>query len=374
MKKKRWLALALSSMLLLPASVHAGAPANYRLGWSGGGLESGGSAMIKNGVTYLDAMGIGGSAGLTVQADASGSRIQFDGWDKHFAIRIGSRTGMLDGKLTDLGAVVIKQGEHVYVPARFLVHALEGGTVSWDAKNNLIMANGLHFFKQYSQTFEGSTYSVNVENGELFVTKGTGEPRRLASLGPYADLLSMQFAKTKGGLLVLTVNNNYGEPHINHQTLTLVLKNGSLIRVSDVKYWKRWEQNVTQYGDQLLLTDGRTLRLIQDGTGAVTQTIDLVKLGGEDDSYFIEAFDKDFLLIRPNQKGLLTLIDRATGASTLLYKKLLTAEEQDYAENNDVPYYGDQLKYMKREDSTLYFVNNADDPSKPEYTYTLRGA
>ncbi|GGD90314.1 stalk domain-containing protein [Paenibacillus nasutitermitis] len=367
MKNKKWILLTLSSMLLLPAAVQAGTPAYYTLGWSSGGVSTG-PAMVKNGVAYLDAAAMGSSAGLEIKADTSGKRIQFDGWEKHFAVRIGSRTGVLDGKVTDLGGTVLKQGENIYVPAKFLIKALEGGSVSWDAKNNRILANGLHTFRQVGKTFEGSTYSISGENGDLYVSKGTAAPHKLASLGVQADSVDMTFNKTKGGLLVLTVLNNYGEPHINNQILSLVLKNGSVIRQSSVKYWLRWEKNVTQTDDSLLLTDGKQLRVIEDSTGNVEQTLDLVKLGGEDDVYFVEAFDPDFLLIRPNHKGLLTLIDRATGTSTLLYKELLSAEDQEYAETNDVPYHGDSLKFVKRSGNTLYFK---DHNSTKEYTYTL---
>lgn len=78
--------------------------------------------------------------------------------------------------------------------------------------------------------------------------------------------------------------------------------------------------------------DGNTLRFIQDGTGNVIDTLDLVKLGGEEDAYYVEGIDKEIILLRGNQNGLLTLINRQTGERTLLYKELLTAKDQEYAE------------------------------------------
>ncbi|OME37257.1 hypothetical protein NSS98_18885 [Paenibacillus sp. FSL E2-0274] len=67
--------------------------------------------------------------------------------------------------------------------------------------------------------------------------------------------------------------------------------------------------------------------------------------------------DKDFLLIRSNQQGFLMMIDRKTSAKTLLYKALLDVEQQKYAETNDLPFFGDNLKFLKREGDALLFNN-----------------
>lgn len=97
-----------------------------------------------------------------------------------------------------------------------------------------------------------------------------------------------------------------------------------------------------------------------------------MKLGGtEEDAYYIEGIDNDILLLRGNQKGLLTLIDRKTGERTLLYKELLTAKDQEYAENNDVPYKGDTLKFVKRSGDKLYFLNDSPLTGKKDLIYTM---
>jgi hypothetical protein len=40
-----------------------------------------------------------------------------------------------------------------------------------------------------------------------------------------------------------------------------------------------------------------------------------------------------------------------------LYKALLDPEQQNYAETNDLPFYGDNLKFLKREGAALLFTN-----------------
>jgi hypothetical protein len=181
----------------------------------------------------------------------------------------------------------------------------------------------------------------------------------------------MQIEKTPGGLLVITISDSFGEPHINTRVVTLVFKNGELLRKATFAYQFRGDADLKPYDNNLLLHDGNTLRLIQDGTGNITATLDLLKLGGEEDAYYIEGIDNDILLLRGNQKGLLTLIDRKTGERTLLYKELLTSEDQEYAENNDVPYKGDTLKFVKRSGDKLYFLNDSPLTGKKDLIYTL---
>ncbi|MNF10647.1 hypothetical protein D3C80_2116540 [compost metagenome] len=57
--------------------------------------------------------------------------------------------------------------------------------------------------------------------------------------------------------------------------------------------------------------------------------------------------------------GFLMLIDRKTGTKTLLYQSLLDADQQAYAETNDIPYFGDQLEYIERKGNLLLFKNQA---------------
>jgi hypothetical protein len=215
-------------------------------------------------------------------------------------------------------------------------------------------------------------FAIEGKSGDVYVTDSKGVQRQLAKLGiPIREYLNIGFQKTKGGLLVLNLYDNYGEPHLNNQIFTLVMKDGKAIQQSSVHYWNRLEQNVSMVNDQLVLIDGKTLRLIEDGTGEVVETIDLVKLGIEDDNYFVEYFDKDVFLLRANKSGILKLVDRDTETVTVLYKELLDAKQQEYVETNDMPYIGDFLRFIKREGDMLLFKNEFPY-DKDNNTYILK--
>lgn len=342
----------------------------YQFGIPGGTI--GGPALLKNGVVYVDVRGISENAGLKMEWDKSSKRALFKGWTKSFAVRIGSQSGVLDGKTVDLGGIPFKSKEDgIYVPARFIVKAFEGSNLHLDSKTNTLSASGLKTYNVFTETYGGRTYTLVKGNGDLYVSQGKDKVIKLTSLETAFDWVGMQIEKTPGGLLVIKINDSFGEPHINTRIVTLVFKNGALLRKATIAYQFRGDADLKPYDNNLLLHDGNTLRLIQDGTGNITATLDLLKLGGDEDAYYIEGIDNDILLLRGNQKGLLTLIDRNTGERTLLYKELLTAEDQEYAEMNDTPYKGDTLKFVKRSGDKLFFTNDSPLTGKTEVIYTL---
>ncbi|MFE4709834.1 copper amine oxidase N-terminal domain-containing protein [Paenibacillus sp. NPDC056722] len=369
---KRWLlAPVLAASLLVAPVINAATPAYFVYTTDGGG-QSTSAALIKDGITYVSS-GHWEAAGLRGVWDQGHKRVEFTGWEKKIAVRIGSKTGVLDGKLVSLGGVPFETNGQLYVPADFLVKSLEGETVSWDAAKKIYTAKEIKSFSSTSAKFGGNTYTVDKKAGRLYVTDSSGRTRLLANLGSELyDMVAFDFQKTPKGLIYLTLTDVYGEPHIHNKWYTLIIKDGGVIRQANVGYYMRYGNNVKIAGNQLLLTDGKTLRLIEDGTGNVTQTLDLTKLGGVSDTYLVEGMDDDFLLIRPNQQGFLMLIDRKTGSETLLYKELLDPEQQNFAETNDLPFFGDNLKFVKREGNALLFTNEYVRDGKV-YKFNLSG-
>lgn len=368
---KKWLlipitaaTLLLSAEALTPTAAHAAESAYVRLTFTNGGtlsVGSTGNAIIKNGVAYLPAS-TAEAAGITVTVDAPSKRVSFKGWEKSFAVRVGSRTGILDGKLVDIGGVPFVSNKQVYIPAKFLVKALDGGNVVWDAKKKTLLANGLHMFRSYSEKFEGAEYAVSLDSGELYVTTGQGAKHKIADLGQLLDVVYFDFQRTPGGLLRLQVRNSYGEPHLHASYDTFLIKDGGILRKTSIDVYSTFAEPAIWSDGKLVMSDGRTLRLIEDGTGRVTETIDLAKLMGDDKAatqgrlYHVEMFDPDAALIRSSDTGYLTLVDRATGERTLLYKEFLEGEQLTRIEQNDPMLPGDFLRYSGRSGSKLSFT------------------
>lgn len=354
--------------LILPHSVSAATPPAYEFVWNENDERLiGGPALIKNGVTFVPMELVTKTAGLDLSWDATGKRAQFSGWQKSFAVRIGSLTGVLDGKSVKLeGAPFILRNE-LYLPARFVVQALNGKNLAWDAKTKTIKAGHLQSFKQYAAVHEKRSYTVVGKTGTLYVTDSKGTQHELAKLGaPIKEHISFRFEKTAGGLLLLSLSDHFGSGVLFSQQFTLVIKDGAVLQQASVLYSNRMVTNATQGNGQLLLNEGKTLRVLEDGTGKVLETINLEELGGGKDHYYVEYFAKDVLLLRASQKGILMLVDRESGNSTFLYKTFFDMKQQELVEKNQASFPGDFLKFVQREGNTLYFKN--EDPTANDQT------
>lgn len=62
------------------------------------------------GVSYFSSQ-ILTSSGLKLSMDATGKHAEYNSLDKKFAVRVGSRTGMLDGKTVDIGGKPFRSSE-----------------------------------------------------------------------------------------------------------------------------------------------------------------------------------------------------------------------------------------------------------------------
>lgn len=144
---------------ILLASASNASQVYFQFGIPGGTI--GGPALLKNGVIYVDVRGIAENAGLKMEWDKSGQLALFKGWTKSFAVRIGSQSGVLDGKTVDLGGTPFKSKEDgIYVPARFIVQAFEGSNLRLDPKTNTLSASGLKTYNVFTETYGGRTYTL----------------------------------------------------------------------------------------------------------------------------------------------------------------------------------------------------------------------
>lgn len=132
-------------------------------------------------------------------------------------------------------------------------------------------------------------------------------------------------------------------------------------------------------GGKLLLNDGRTLRLIKDGTGDGIETVDLARLMGTSKNnpptvyYNVEGWYSDVAVIRPGDTAFLTLVNRSTSVQTPLYKVLVDADRQRVIEQGDSMFPGDNIFLTGRTGNNLTFTGYNTGGKEEVYTYTLPG-
>ncbi|MGD6894444.1 copper amine oxidase N-terminal domain-containing protein [Bacillus infantis] len=306
--------------------------------------------LVQNRV-YVPMRAIIEELGATVKWDSKTKTflVKDDGLDLSW--KINSKQYKRNGQtMVSDAAPFIKDGV-TYVPLRAISEILSA-YVMWNSTEPSVSIT-----HDYTRAWlkEGS-YAVDHRTGDIYERTGSHARKKIASLD--SEIVGNAFINgytTGNGNTVLTINDNYGEPHINNDFYTVYLRSGSTPQISQAYYHNRFEENAVVQGNYVILNDGHNAVIYDDRSGKPLRGHDLTVLGGEDDSYFIEGYGEDYILIRPNKKGLLMLIDPKTKERTLLYKELLPPKEQEYAEKNDIPYYGDALKFTNEKDGILYF-------------------
>ncbi|MFD2332502.1 copper amine oxidase N-terminal domain-containing protein [Cohnella sp. GCM10020058] len=268
-------------------------------------------------------------------------------------LTLGSKTAQLNDKSVALNAPALMKNNTVYVPVRFVAQSL-GAEVKWQSAQRTVTINdGDPYTVGYAITMTPSMFWLDRKTGDLYQSDPSNSPAVKTGKLDFKqqEFLSLSVDKLGTGGFVVTVSDIYGEPHINVNYTTAYVKNKKLADQASVHYWQRMTPNITTIGNQPALTDGKTLRIL-DANGSTNKTYDLTKLGGLDEVYGVEGIGANYLLIRPNTTGLLTLVDPETGKKKDLYE-LLDPADQEYAKLNDVPYHGDTFTVEGEHDGVI---------------------
>ncbi|MGV7116386.1 copper amine oxidase N-terminal domain-containing protein [Paenibacillus kyungheensis] len=345
--------------------------------------SSSGSTITRHGVTFIEVKELlAGTLGLKLYWDQSKQQATFNGFMKKIVFRIDSRTATVDGKSITMTSTPFilqnptTQQKEIYVPIRSVVQFLGGHSLHMDSQKHVITADQLQAFNVITDVYQGDTYTMRKINGDLYHSHHNSQPVKIASIHTPLDFFefsNIDVSSTSKGLQMVRIQNASGEPHIYHEDFTMIFKNGSLIRQSSMDYHLNKHTNSTMYNGNIILNDGQNLRIIEDGTGNVLENIDLVKLAGKKDSYVVESLQSDIVLLRAISDSHLTLIDRKTGQSVVLYKELLTTEQQKLVDPTTMPFgVDDRLTYIKRIHNMLYFTYGKDSEDEQQVTYTLK--
>ncbi|MBD8499705.1 stalk domain-containing protein [Paenibacillus arenosi] len=301
---------------------------------------------------------------------------KFTAWEKDIVFRVGKNYVRVNGSYIKLKGTPFVHKGTFYAPLAPVLDALEIKT-TYDKKTKVYKVDTSYTptFDYASKTYNNMTYRVDYKTGRVHVTDKKGRRKLLTTLDePIHKRAEITFKKTPKGHVILNIFDDHGEPSINMNKHMLLLKNDKLIHKTLADYHKRYEDNIEVVGSTIFMTNGKKLNMISDETGKIVKTVDLVALGGVDDQYFVPMVGEDYILIRPMEKGLLTLVYFDNKEKVLLYKEFLNKQEQEYAEMNDVPYHGDYLEFVKQEGNKLYFKNKSNliKEDKTLYTYTLK--
>ncbi|GIP56329.1 copper amine oxidase N-terminal domain-containing protein [Paenibacillus sp. FSL W8-0186] len=324
---------------------------------------------------YLPLRDIGELLGSVVFWNAQDQSVTMTYPNRIVSMKLNASIATVNGTTVKLNSPVIVRSGRTFVPIRFFSEAIGAG-VEWNAAKKTVSLS------QKSPYVQGAGVNtsiwLNKNTGDLyFAYPFEAKPEHVGQLNvdiqefTTISAYSMPSAQQS---YIITVEDNYGEPHVHTNVYTAFIKDKQVISQSKAYYFQRYEKNaVVDQDGNAVLTDGKLLSII-DADGQVIREYDLPKLTGKDENHSVLAVSSSYLLIRPNLSGHLTLINLKDNSATLLYQQFLSGEELEYAEMNDVPYHGDNLVFLgETGDGSLQFENRSlyDNHSK-KYVFKLK--
>ncbi|WP_410769651.1 copper amine oxidase N-terminal domain-containing protein [Fontibacillus sp. BL9] len=363
----------------------AQASSGIKVTLNGGEFQPQSAPYVKNGTVFLPLRDIGELLGTVVFWSSSSKTVTMTYPELTVALNYGSGKATINGKAQSLAAnpEIIKG--RIYVPLRFLSEAT-GADVNWNAKAKTVSIQKPEKFAKGGGV--NVTAWVNRANGDLYIAHPYEQsPARVGKVdADFQEYVSINSFFTSSGSMILTILDNYGEPHVQFGAYGILVRDNKIVAQKKANYFQRYEENAIYYQyldegsnrnvERSLLTDGRTLS-VYDAEGKEVETYDLPELVGKDETYAVLGAGKDYLVVRPNRTGLLTVINLKDNSTVELAEKLLTGDDLEYARTNDVPYHGDELKFLGLDTATgllgFSYVSPFDGKQEVQlFTYNLK--
>lgn len=351
--------LSASLMLASPMAALAGTTAqkdnataatSVALTLNGRAVDTKSPPIVADGAVFLPLRDTAGLLGTNVSWNAGTGIVTMNYPKLTIKLTYGSSTATINGKETTLEAPLQLMGGVMYVPLRFFSEAI-GVAVSWDQATRTAK---LTQTDRLIRAGIGTEWWLDAASGELYAAKDDQSPaieigRVDADLQGDVTLDLNGSSSMKNG--VVTIVDAYRSPSARHVAYEVLIQDGKVIAQQKAVFEHRYDRSLTliPLSDgkggwiyRRALTDGRKVTLYDD-EGRQVDSYDLPKLAGADGVYALSYVGSDFLIVRPDRTGLLTLIDKKDGSVTALANKLLSGKDLDYALHNAVPYPGDEL-------------------------------
>ncbi|MDQ6423250.1 copper amine oxidase N-terminal domain-containing protein [Paenibacillus sp. LHD-117] len=331
---------------------------------------------LQDGSAYLPLREMGRLLNGKTTWIAEERRIVMSHPDVAVELTLGSKEAEINGEKVVMRTAPINKNGVVYVPVRFVTQAF-GGKVAWDEKKRhvALTREEPYMFLDYA----GIGFWLAREDGELHAAKGA-EPSRLVAdtnvaIKGYGQL---EIATLSDQTFVLKAYDNYGEPANNSLIYKLVVSGGKLTLESKAYYYGHPVRGIDwSSAMHALLVNGSTLYEVNH-EGAIVATHDLQALTGyEDENFHVEWYDDEFMVVRPDRTGWLTLVNQKTKETVNLTETLLSKAQWDIYQSLDKlsPEFAnwDGLNVVTREGNRLqlnhyYFIDSKDT----KYIYDLK--
>ena len=220
-------------------------------------VDFGMQPFMKDNTTMVPLRDISQAMGFKVTWTGKLKRIDIEGPNgKMVKLTAGNNYAAVDGRKVKMSVPAIIKNGKTFVPLRFVSQAL-GGTVDWYRTDNSVYINS-GFLRDSLGKY---SFAIDKSNGKIYSSIDGSHPKMIANLGQLNDQLFFTADSTPAGNVLLTIRDNYGEPHMHNDIHTLYINYANhTTKEVTAKYAFRFEDNIKFYNDQVVLTDGKIVR------------------------------------------------------------------------------------------------------------------
>ncbi|MDF9839239.1 MULTISPECIES: stalk domain-containing protein [unclassified Paenibacillus] len=247
--------------------------------------------------------------------------------------------------------IIVKNGITLITTKRLA--QITGSSLKLQGKS-INISNG----NQYVYGESGSNSFWFSTAGELYSMVKNSTPQLIGKLD--VTFNEQRYSKiqitpiTTTGSFVIVVNTFSGEPLLINTSLKVFIKNNEILQ--SAVFGDEEALQTSKINGYWVFADSHSMKYVDDN-GKAVQSYNFRDLIGND-QYSIDGFAGDLVLVRSETKKVLWILDTHTKQSALLYKAILSVDEQSSIEKNTDPadmHYGDNLHLISVKGSILTF-------------------
>lgn len=296
--------------------------------------------------------------GYKVTWNSKNHKVQIANEETHINLTINQKIAQVNGKNMTLDIPVQMIEGVTYVPIRFVSEAFDK-KVEWDNKQKTINIE------------ESQTYTVDAKTNQLIYHQNGAKQVIGEIKAKHPGVIYTSYYKADSGHEIVIVDNKYGELSIHFDRTVFYMKGEQVLGKVTASYKDRVTKDIAYLDNKVALTDGQKAYIYDDHTGKLIKEYDLQKLVGVG-NYEIEAVGDNFLLVREDKKGLLTLLNLDNKQSVEIYQVIsLSAGEKEFALHGYEPAY-DGIKFDKKEGNALYFRYSGLEIREGKFVYYMK--
>lgn len=285
---------------------------------------------IRKGVSYLPLRSLTEQMNFKVLYNNTQKEIEILQPNLKVTFVMGMKEAEVNGKKVKMSEAPFSQKGITYIPLRFVSEVMNAN-IKWDQDSKKITITDNKSFKLFVDG--GNSMWHSTVNGQIWLYK-KGKIIELAK----SDI--KEFVNPK--ITLKRVNDSsyildIDDEHASHFTF---FRNKQQFLVSSEMVTKQTSQSYqgTYNSSEFEIDGSNNINYLSDGKmiyiigsdGKVSDECDVEDITGQDGPFIIEYFRDDLLFVRSYKTLQLTLVDLEKKTSDLLYKSLLSKEEQKY--------------------------------------------